>query len=809
MVRRLNARWRLLRRFSNALLLVTLFAPITASSSILGAEQHIDCDMPGIALTPTESGAENISQTLYLEVLLNHTRYPQLLRFEQCGTRFFAEVAELHRLGFILEGVDANLVYDLDMLPGTRLNYEACLQELEITSPLSLLSLPTTRLTAPEHETPGSTASPGALLNYDLYASRDNANRNLSAASELRLFGFGNGVISNTAVTRISRLEGEEWQSESVRLDSLGQWSFPETAVSLTVGDTFSGFLNWTRPVRLGGVQIGRNYALQPYRITTSLPAFLGEAAIPSEVELYIDGVRRYRSEVPMGPFELSTVPGISGSGQAQVVVTDAFGRTRTLTFPFYMTQRLLARGLSDWSLSLGVVRQEYGQSSFSYDDEPITSGNLRYGLNDYFTLESHIEAGGDLLKAGLGAVWLAGRAGVMNASWAQSTLDGMDGGQSSVGYAWNNRHFSFSLDSQRTHGDYRDIAALYGRLPPKVTERARASARSAALGSVGISYLRLTTEADADTADTSRYGTLSWSRSHSGNWSANLSYHQNLDETSDRSLYLGIMVALDRSHQLSSSWQRNNGRDNGVVNLVRPLPGDGGYGWRLQGHGGDDSGGGLAEASWLGNHGRIGAGVARVAEHDYGYAQASGGLVWIGGHAFATRTVNDAFAVVSTNGVGGVPVSLENRPIGQTDEQGMLLVTRLNAWQRNKLSIDPMDLPADVRLGAVEQLATPSDRAGTVVEFPIEPVRAAVLILHDSAGLPLPLGSRVWQVSGTKGAAVVGYDGETYLDTLQARNRLQVRTAKGLCYVEFDYPQEASAIPRIGPLPCLEGATR
>jgi outer membrane usher protein FimD/PapC len=115
-----------------------------------------------------------------------------------------------------------------------------------------------------------------------------------------------------------------------------------------------------------------------------------------------------------------------------------------------------------------------------------------------------------------------------------------------------------------------------------------------------------------------------------------------------------------------------------------------------------------------------------------HAYAQATGSLVWMGGHAFAARSIQDAFAVVSTAGLSGIPVKLENRVVGRTDARGLLLVTPLNAWQRNKLSIDPMDLPADLRVTEVDRIATPGDRAGVRVGFAIAPVRAAVLVLRE-----------------------------------------------------------------------------
>src|SRR5690606_6325299 len=150
----------------------------------------------------------------------------------------------------------------------------------------------------------------------------------------------------------------------------------------------------------------------QPYRVTTPLPTFLGEVAVPSEVDLYINGVRQYSGELPVGPFQLATSPNFNGLGNAQLVVTDAFGAVRTIEFPFYAAQDLLAEGLSDWSVAAGVVREDYGLESFSYASQPVASGNIRFGASDSLTLETHAEGGDNLRNAGAGAVWALGRAG-------------------------------------------------------------------------------------------------------------------------------------------------------------------------------------------------------------------------------------------------------------------------------------------------------------------------------------------------------------------------------------------------------------
>lgn len=158
---------------------------------------------------------------------------------------------------------------------------------------------------------------------------------------------------------------------------------------------------------------------------------------------------------------------------------------------------------------------------------------------------------------------------------------------------------------------------------------------------------------------------------------------------------------------------------------------------------------------------------------------------------------------MVSTEGVAGVPVSLQNNPIGTTDSKGMLLVTPLNAYQNNKLSIDPMSLPADMRIDRVNMDATPTDRAGTLVKFGIVPVRAASILLVDATGKPLPVGSAV-RLRGHGGEpALVGFDGAVYLDTLDEHNVLDVTTPIGSCHAGFDYRKQGSGIPQIGPLTC------
>ncbi|WP_049722207.1 fimbria/pilus outer membrane usher protein [Gilvimarinus polysaccharolyticus] len=745
--------------------------------------------------------------TLYLEVILNQTRYPRLLPIIQRNHELFAKVGDLQQLGFIVNDAVGTDNIALSSLAGLKVNYLVSTQQLKLTAPLSLLSLPVTTLWADSSQNaPKATASPGVLFNYDLYFNQDNKHRLASAATEFRIFGFGNGVFSHTSTTHAEQAEDSSWESKTVALDTFGEWSFPENATRLVIGDSISGGLNWSRSLRFGGIQFSRSFKLQPYRTTSPLASFIGKATLPSSVELYIDGIRRYQSNVPTGPFELNSAPKITGTGQAQVVTTDILGRSTTIDIPFYSTQQLLAKGLSDWTVNVGVAHKDYGVRSFSYGDEPSATGSIRYGLNNQLTMEGHAETGGRLINGGIGAVWQPGLAGVISLAHTHSDENGKTGHQTAWRYSWNNSRFNFSAASQRTFGNYRDLATHYGPLPSRLSEQVLASLYTPHLGNIGISATRF--DYSDSNEPLSRYAGVYWSHNIGGRVSLNLSYNQNLNDSKDCNLQFGINVSFNRDYQLSTTAQRHAQKNNYQASLQRTLPSDGGSGWRLQTGKNKNATNASAQGNWLGNYGRIDAGIAHTEKHNTGYAQASGSLVLMNNQGFASRRINDGFAVVSTDGISNMPVKLENRLIGYTNDSGNLLVSRLNTWQRNRLSVDPMDLPADNTITIIDKIVTPSDRAGTLVQFSIEKVRAATVILTDINGQPLPIASQVQQTDGSDKLIFVGFDGQAYIQKLQDHNQLRVITPNGICHVEFDIPKnEKPSSYIIGPFKCLEAA--
>lgn len=754
------------------------------------------------SVIPDASAATSAAQgeDLYLEVVLNGSDTHQIAHFVHEGDAFHVSAETLRKLGFRLSP-DTRGEVDLATLPGVGVHYDEKAQRLEITASSELVEQDVAVLNARANTIPHPTASPGLLLNYDFYGARDNHDAtNLSLYTELRAFNAW-GVLSNTALTRTLDLPGTGTHSDSVRLDTTFSHSWVDQTLTLRIGDIISGALDWSRATRLGGIQLQSNFALQPDLITFPVPAFYGQANLPSTVDLYINGMKQYSSNVPAGPFQLNTIPIVNGNGQAAVVVTDAMGRQTTIAFPFYTTNQLLKPGLSDYSLDLGLVRKNYGLDSFDYGSDPAFSGTWRRGFTNWLTLEGHAEATSGLTEGGAGADVAIGEAGVLNASLAASSGQGATGQQAELGYNWRNDRFNFSLDTLRTFGDYRDIASRYSLAPPKRSDRALAGLMLGKFGSLGVSYVALEYPGQSNT----RYASAYYYKSLTQRAALNLSVNQNLDNHGDRSLFLSVSLSLDHNVSASLSAQHDNAGNVATLDVSKPVNPDGGFGWHLRAQDGNDQHGGLAELGYNGQDGQILAGVQNVNGDTLGYADLSGALVFMDRQFFFARQINDAFAVVSTDGVANVPVMLENRPIGSTNARGDLLVTPLNSYQQNRLSIDPMKLPASVDISRVSANVVPSDRAGTLVKFGIQPVQAASVILHDASGKVVKEGSSVTLRGSSAPAAIVGYDGMVYLEKLSAHNTLDVHTPHGACVAQFDYHPQGKTVPLIGPLVCSE----
>lgn len=735
-----------------------------------------------------------VGSDLYLDVTLNGNPVG-LVHLGYADGKLYGSANTLRQLGFRLpENITKPIC--LNDIPDIKVDYNTQQQSLALSAPVETLNLPTIKINKLNEENPKVTPSHGALLNYDLYTQKGRVS-SVNTFSEMRVFN-SMGVLSTTQLSQYSK--GLDVNNQFSRLDTNWRSSFPEKMIAFTIGDTLTSSLSWSRSTRIAGIQIGTDFRLKPYMPTAPLPTFLGSATLPSIAELYVNGVKSYSGDIPAGEFQINAMPNISGVGNAQVIMTDVLGRTTVQSFSFYNDQHLLREGLTSWSAELGVVRKDYGYSSFDYANIPVLNATWRHGMSNSLTTSAHAEASDSLVNSGVGSDWIPGtRSGTISTSLALSTDAGQNGFQYGIGYRWNGDEFNFSTNTVGTIRDYHDVATHYGQRPPALSSSTIIGYSLGPAGNISLSYLQFRYPQESAV----QYANTSWFKPITDNLFLNASFNQNIDKSRDNGVYLMLTVTAGDNINASSTLQRTNDEMSYQLNASRAPSLDGGWGWNVATSQQGANQGGQGEVGYLGRHGKVYTGLNSFADNQYGYAGATGSVVMMGGGLFAARQIDTSFAVVSTDGIPDVPIKLQNNEVGVSDSQGLLLLTQLNSYQNNEISIDPMALPANVRISRTTANATPADRSGALVSFGITPVRAALVVLVDKHGRFLPQGSKATLSDGMRSSSFVGFEGMAYFDTLETHNRLRVSTETETCSVQFYLPEKSEDIPKIGPLTC------
>lgn len=793
--------WRALWMTVLAVGLLAASAHGAAAAADAAAAPAVSAADPDAASMPAPRNAGN---ELYLEVMVNTEATGLILRFTQQGKGLFSSVENLQQLGLdpARFGASGQAEVGLDAIAGLTYVYDAARQSLALTVSDSLRQ-PYAVSARAARRAPPSQVTPGAVLNYEIYSELGET-RQSAIFNDFRYFN-SSGVLSNTGTINLGG-SARDGQHKYMRYDTFWNHADPDTLQSWQVGDLISSSLSWSRAVRMGGFQWRKNFQLRPDLLTFPVATLDGTALVPSSLNLLINGVQQYSASVPSGPFVLNQVAGINGAGLATVITRDALGRSVATTLPLYVDTRLLATGLSDYSLEIGALRRDYGTRSFGYERSPVASASGRYGVSDTLTIEGHAEVGKGVLNAGAGALLRLGQAGVINGALTASSCSGTGSGtglQASVGYQYLGPRFSIDAQSVRASAAYGDLASRDGSAVTRMADRLSLNLALPAGQSVNLSYIGYRTPG----AETSKIATLGYSTTLFNGIFFNLSAFQDLQQRDKRGLYFGLSMAFDNNISVSTSSSRQNDVGSRSISAQQGADFGGGFGWTVQA----GTAGGMAyrqgQIEYLGSDGRL---MARVQSNALGSASAlgaAGALVLMDGHLATARQVGNGFAMVSTGGVANVPVLHENRQIGVTGRSGYLLVPNLNAYGDNQIAIGTDGLEVDARVPVTNLNVVPRSLSGVLAAFPVERYSAATVVVHGDDGKPLVTGLPVLHVQSGK-RTVVGFDGVVFADELQADNELRIGDDDTACTVHFSYQRPAAGgLPVLGPMRCI-GAT-
>ncbi|POP44985.1 fimbrial assembly protein [Superficieibacter electus] len=786
----------------SSLMLLTF---VTSAGTVNAME--VDDSLP----PPPDATAINAQSLYHLALVINHYDTRQVVPVAQRQGNYYIASADLQRAGLpgehLLPG-DVNV----SALPDVRVEYDSTGQRLLLSVPRDWMPARATAFRDGIARTEPVNGQ-GALINYDIYTSQtEHGAGQISLWHEFRYF-YDAGSLTSTGSLRRT-LSGNYPQQEGyIRYDTTLNLTDEEDITQWSVGDVISESLNWSNSVRIGGLRYGRDFSLRPDLVTWPLPAFSGEAAVPTSVDLFIDGYRAGSTQLQPGPFSLTNLPYVNGAGNAVLVTTDALGRQVSTVLPFYVDSELLSAGLSDGAITLGALRRRYGVDNFDYGPA-VGSGSYRYGVTDWLTMESHAEGAESLALGGLGSIIRLWRLGVVNGAWSQSEMRGRNGHQLNWGYQYNTSTFSLGTQHTRRNATFGNLA-LYDRPVmmdanndpiaslSKSADQYSLSMNLNEFGNIGAAWIGVQSF-DGQRSDLLN---VSWSRNLWGSSSIYLAASHDR-QRDDWTMAMSIQIPLGERDGMGLSLEKTpDAGSTQRVNYSHAMPADGGFGWDLAwARQSQASQYQQASLGWRNNNVELQGGGYGERDMMTWWGEAMGSLVLMDGQFFAANKINDAFVVISTDGYSDIPVSYENQPVGKTDKNGYLLVSGVSAYYPATYRIDALNLPADTRLRETEQRVALRRNSGYLVEFPMTQTKVASVILHDEQGQDIAPGSQVYR--SQQATTVVGYDGIAWLENLSAVNVLKIAKTDGTtCHVTLTLRENPlHKLQTYGPLTCKAG---
>ncbi|WP_227574841.1 fimbria/pilus outer membrane usher protein [Acinetobacter calcoaceticus] len=656
-----------------------------------------------------------------------------------------------------------------------------------------------------------------AIFNYSLYHTLTNDENVFSGSAEgifnSTIGNFSSGVLYNGS--NETSYSHEKW----VRLESKWQYVDPEKIRIYTLGDFISNGSDWGNSVRLAGFQWSSAYTQRGDIVTSALPQFSGSAALPSTLDLYVNQQKIYSGLVPSGPFDVKQLPFISGN-EVTLVTTDATGQQSITKQAYYFSSKILAKGINEFSVDVGVPRYNYGLYSNDYDDATFASGAIRYGYSNSLTLSGAAEASTDgLSNLGTGFAKNLFGFGVINADIAASQYKDENGYSALVGLEGRiSKNISFNTSYRKVFDNYFDLARVSqirylkaNQITSQPQNYLSYSALADEIFRAGINYNFYAGYGaywgynQIKFSDNS-YKLLSANLSGSlnKNWGFYTSAYKDYENHKDYGIYFALRYTPSTRINAITSVSSESGKTtyrqeiNGFSDPQIGAFGWGGYVERDQDANQNNA---SVYASYRARAAYLTGRYNRIGENDQVAVSATGSLVAAAGRIFAANEIGDGYAVVTNAGPqsqilnGGVN-------LGATDRTGRFLISNLRPYQLHHIYLDPSYLPLEWDVTSTNQTAFVGYRQGTLVDFGAHQVISGLVKLVDQNNSSLLPGYTV-RINGQEDG-VLGYDGEVFIPNLLKQNKLEVDLLDhGSCQVNFAYENNQYSAKKLGPYVC------
>ncbi len=254
-----------------------------------------------------------------------------------------------------------------------------------------------------------------------------------------QVFNFG-GVALDMRGTYTEHAD-YPWMRGNFRLIK----DYEPKAMRWMVGDFEFPLDMFQNSVSLGGVLVFKEYSIDPFLVPFPQSETEFFLDTPSRVEVFINGRFMQTLYLPAGRHNIRNLPIQQGANEVKLLVTDQFGKTQTLIFPFITDFELLDRSLHRFAYAYGRKKTLDG-GNFEYGDNAASFFH-QYGLTKNITIGANGQ-GDDFQKVYGARIYYGTPYGLFGLNWAQSNSE-LNG----TGNAYAFRY--------RTISDYRSIFRL------------------------------------------------------------------------------------------------------------------------------------------------------------------------------------------------------------------------------------------------------------------------------------------------------------------------------------------------------------
>jgi outer membrane usher protein len=641
-----------------------------------------------------------------------------------------------------------------------------------------------------------STRDSSAFLNYAVDYDHSDQETAINISGELGL-STGNYL----GMTTFNYQKAEDTDS-AVRLMTSLSYNDRDRLETVTLGDFSASSGALGSAILLGGASYSKNFSVDPFFLKLPPLNLSSTIETPSDVEIYLDGTLVRKEKMSPGEITFQDVPATVGFGNANMIIKDVYGRERTVTIPYYYSERLLKKGLQEYSYNAGFIREDFGAKSYSYG-KPAAMGFHNFGVSNNLKIGYAAEASSGLMNIGPSVSFLVFNKGIVDAAFALSSNSGESGLSGMLGYTYQSRNINVRLFTRSDSREYSNLAVKPSDDKAKIQFAGSIGFGRKDTGFLGAEYAH----ADMYNMGWSSRLTVSYNRLLTDWASLFITASETRDNETKDEIFFGIHVYLGKDISGSLNYTKGDDSESQRISMQKSqTPGDG-YGFRADMVNSNDTDYVNGAASYQNRYGLYNIDVKRSTEDTDYRLSASGGIGYIDKSVFLSRPITDSFAKVKVDKLEDVRVYYYGNEVGRTNKNGELIIADIRSFQDNKIGIEIQDIPIDYSITSLSRYISPSFRNGSVVEFQISRIQAVsgnIYIIREGAKIPAEFTRLFVQVKDGISEWLVGRNGEFYLENIPpGTHPAKIVYEANECEFDIIIPDSADMFLNVGDFTC------